>query len=181
MPRKKTKVNPKVKTTQKELIEATKKREETNQDKLGWLGEWIGQEHLNIELSYNPLEEHHPVRNNKFDSVKDGFDPSGRTVEVKTQNRHKRGYFTVDITTGNMHQVNKCVSVDRLIFIEYDFTNDIKIWECNNRDWKKIEVRYGVRAGWPIRDMTLLLTIGNEEMANQMRVLSQSVDFKEFN
>ena len=128
-------------------------------------------------MSYNPLEVHHPSRNNKFDSVKDGEDPSGKHVEIKTQNRHPRGYFTVDITEGNMHQVNKCVNVDRLIFIEYDATNDIKIWECTNREWKEINVRNGTRAGWGIRHMTLLLTIGNEEIANQMKELSSAAEF----
>lgn len=149
------------------------RKEATPKEELGFLGEWLCQEHFNIELSYNPLEEHHPQRNNKFDSEKDGVDPNGRNVEIKTQNRHPMGYFTVD--TANKNQVKKCTEVTRLLFVEYDNSNDIKIWECHDRAYRILETKDGRKmASWPIKQMQLLLTVGNVEYAERMRSLSSS-------
>ena len=97
MPRKtKAKVKTKVAKTkdavipQSETTIVTKVRKTTTKaEELEFLGEWLAQEYLNIELNYNPLEEHHEVRNNKLQSC-DGKDPNGRTVEVRTKKRNNR-------------------------------------------------------------------------------------------
>ena len=82
MPRK---TKAKVKTKVEKVESKPKVRKTTTKaEELEFLGEWLAQEYLNIELNYNPLEEHHEVRNNKLQSC-DGKDPNGRTVEVRTK------------------------------------------------------------------------------------------------
>ena len=63
-----------IKEAPTKTVKKRKQDSATNMEKLGWLGEWMCQEHLSIELGYDPKEDHHPTRNNKFDSEKDGRD-----------------------------------------------------------------------------------------------------------
>ena len=163
-----------VKKAPTKTVKKRKQESATNMEKLGWLGEWMCQEHLSIELGYDPKEDHHPTRNNKFDSEKDGRDPNGRTVEIKTQNRHPRGYFTIP-----ENQLKKCTEVERLIFVEYDNTNVIQLWECSDRSYEKIKLKDGgSRIGFPIRSMQLLLKSANEDLAQEFRAFSSSAVIK---
>jgi hypothetical protein len=102
---------------------------------------------------------------------------SNLNVEVKTQNRDKyRNMFTVN--TMNKNQVEKCVSVDRLFFVEYDTSDTIKIWECVDRTYNIFETRDGrLMAGWDISKMNLLHEVNDIELLNKMKSLSQSRDF----
>ena len=163
-----------IKEAPTKTVKKRKQDSATNMEKLGWLGEWMCQEHLSIELGYDPKEDHHPTRNNKFDSEKDGRDPNGRSVEIKTQNRHPRGYFTIP-----ENQLKKCTEVERLIFVEYDNTNVIQLWECSDRTHETIKLKDGgSRIGFPIRSMQLLLKSANEDLAQEFRAFSSSAVIK---
>jgi hypothetical protein len=138
----------------------------TKKDQLGYIGE-----HLVKELFGGNLSE------NKFDMKKDIVLDSGEFAEVKTQNRDKyRNMFTVN--TMHTNQVEKCVSVQRLFFVEYDASGVVKIWECVDRQYTIYETRDGrLMAGWPISKMNLVKQIDDKELADQMKSLSQSRDF----
>ena len=140
----------------------------TNKEKLGKLGEDLVASILGGSLSEN-----------KYDTVKD-MTALGKNIEVKTQNRHPNGSFTVNA----QHQTNlkKCLSVDRLIFVEYDATSDIKIFECLDREGYNMvstrptsyEPQGRVMVCWPISKMTHLSTVNNPVLAQRMRELSGS-------
>ena len=116
----------------------------TNKEKMGYLAEQLVFDYYNGEQSTD-----------KYDSKKDGM-ILDETVEVKCQNRHPFGYFTVNTAWKN--QVPKCKSVDRLFFVEYDNSPDAILWECIDRnDTKEITTRDGrVMCGWPISKMKMI-------------------------
>ena len=118
----------------------------TNKEKMGFLAEQLVFDYYNGEQSID-----------KYDSKKDGM-ILDETVEVKCQNRHPFGYFTVNTAWKN--QVPKCKSVDRLFFVEYDNSPDAILWECIDRnDTKEITTRDGrVMCGWPISKMKMITT-----------------------
>lgn len=143
----------------------------TNKEKLGQIGEKLVANLLNATLSEN-----------KYDTVKDMVELNGTNVEVKTQNRHPRGFFTINVE----HKVNmnKCLTVDRLIFVEYDASNIVKIFECTDRSYEFIQTKPTTRepmgrvmAGFPINKMTLLKSIDDAKLASEMRSLSGSKFF----
>jgi len=116
----------------------------TNKEKMGFLAEQLVFDYFSGEQSTD-----------KYDSKKDGM-ILDETVEVKCQNRHPFGYFTVNTAWKN--QVPKCKSVDRLFFVEYDNSPDAILWECIDRnDTKEITTRDGrVMCGWPISKMKMI-------------------------
>jgi len=118
----------------------------TNKEKMGFLAEQLVFDYYNGEQSTD-----------KYDSKKDGM-ILDETAEVKCQNRHPFGYFTVNTAWKN--QVPKCKSVDRLFFVEYDNSPDAILWECIDRnDTKEITTRDGrVMCGWPISKMKMITT-----------------------
>jgi hypothetical protein len=143
----------------------------TNKEKLGKLGEL-----LVSQLEDATLSEY------KYDSTKDMTTKDGIKIEVKTQNRHPNGSFTVNA----MHATNltKCMTVDRLVFVEYDSTDYIKIFECIDRDYKLVNTKPTTRepmgrimACWPIHKMKKLAEIHNPELASEMRNLSNSRNY----
>ena len=143
----------------------------TNKEKLGKIGETLVSKLLNATLSEN-----------KYDTVKDMVELDGTNVEVKTQNRHPRGFFTINVE--HKTNMNKCLTVDRLIFVEYDSTNTIKIFECTDRSYEFIQTKPTLRepmgrimAGFPISKMTLLKSIDDSNLASEMRSLSGSKFF----
>lgn len=140
----------------------------TNEEKLGKIGEL-----LVSQLEDAVLSEY------KYDSTKDMTTKDGVKIEVKTQNRHPNGSFTVNA----MHATNlkKCLTVDRLIFVEYDSTDYIKIFECTDRDYKIVNTKPTAREPmgrimccWPIYKMTKLAEIQDAKLASEMRSLSNS-------
>lgn len=142
-------------------------KSQTSKQRLGFLGEQLVAKIFDATLS-----------SNRFDSVKDmTLNESQLNIEVKTQRRDVyRNMFTVN--TINANQVNKCVSVDLLYFVEYDKSNVIKIWNCTDRKYETYETRDGrLMAGWPISKMTLIKEIEDQALAEEMRSLSQSRDF----
>ena len=133
----------------------------TNQEKLGDLGEQFAAEILGIKLSEN-----------KYDMEKDGTIGEVK-VEIKTQNRHPYlDYFTIN--TRNWNQLPKCLSVDRLLFVEYDISDKIRLWECHDReDYRRYTTKGGLfMAGWPINKMKLLRTVVHSNLAAEMRKYS---------
>ena len=118
----------------------------TNKEKMGFLAEQLVFDYFSGEQSTD-----------KYDSKKDGM-ILDETAEVKCQNRHPFGYFTVN--TAYKNQVPKCKSVDRLFFVEYDNSPDAILWECIDRnDTKEITTRDGrVMCGWPISKMKMITT-----------------------
>lgn len=111
----------------------------------------------------------------RYDSTRDLTQDDGRTVEIKTQKRWRtRNAFTVQASRKtNLH---KCMTVDRLIFIEYSAGPDIHIWECVDR-----ASAYGVTTTggrdmicWPISRMQLLRTEYNPKLAELFRNFSNT-------
>jgi hypothetical protein len=132
----------------------------TAEQKLNFLGEWLAQEHLMIELAYDPLKEHHPTRNNKLGPC-DGKDPNGREVEIRTQKRNKTNFVIPK------RSIERCQTVERLVFVEYDDTNTIGIWECTDRSVNEKNKTFAL----PIKHMQLLLSFDNADYAEQMRAV----------
>ena len=140
----------------------------TNEEKLGKLGE-----DLVASLEDATLSEY------KYDSTKDMTQKDGTKIEVKTQNRHPNGSFTVNAM--HVTNLNKCLSVDRLIFVEYDATEYIKVYECTDRKYRLVNTkptRYEpegrIMVCWPINKMKVLAEVHNPELAAEMRSLSNS-------
>lgn len=135
----------------------------TQQVKLGDLGEIVYQLCFGGELS-----------NNRFDSEKDLTDDTGANVEIKTQRRFiKANCFTVN--KSNTTNLRKCLSVEKLIFVEYDTTDMISIYECTDRNYFTIfTYQNKSMACFPIENMTLLRKIKNHKLANLMRECSSS-------
>ena len=138
-----------------------------NQDNRRALGK-LGED-LFARLEYCILSE------DVFDSEKDGIDINGKTVEIKTQYRfHSRNLFT--IRADKQTNFEKCMNVDRLIFVEYNVDDIINIFECTNRkDYVKYTTSYNVpMIGWNVDDMKKLYTLQDKNLAEQMRSLSGS-------
>jgi hypothetical protein len=140
---------------------------------LGNLGEDLVAKVLNCTLS-----------SDQFDSVKDMVDPDGRNIEVKTQNRYAaRDVFS--IRRDKETNLNKCMTVDRLLVVEYDASPELKIWEVTDRnDFQDYTTRpYGRNPrgldmrGWNINSMNLLHKEFDDELARSMRELSSSATF----
>ena len=123
----------------------------------------------------------------EYDKIKD-ITLDGRHVEVKTQNRHPtKAMFSIQdakIYNGSIigiDNVIKCFNVDRLIFVEYDHSNTIKIWECPR---PRLYERYVAKSnglgmiGFPISQMDLLHEHKDAQLANTFKSLSQSGVFK---
>ena len=138
----------------------------TKKEKLGYIGEYLVKHIFGGVMSEN-----------KFDMKKDITLDNGAMVEVKTQNRDKyRNMFTVN--TMHKNQVEKCVNVDKLYFVEYDDSNTIRVWMCSDRTYTIYETRDGrLMAGWPISKMTMIGMLDDEELARQMKSFSQSRDY----
>lgn len=122
----------------------------------------------------------------EYDKIKDVV-LDGRNVEIKAQNRHPtKAVFAIRdayIKNGSIVGVDniiKCFNVDRLIFVEYDYTNKIKLWECPQpRQYVRyITSKQLAMIGFPISQMTLLAEHEDVSLANQFRSLSQSAVFK---
>ena len=110
-----------------------------------------------------------------FDSVKDAVDSNGKNVEVKTQARYaSKNLFT--IRADKATNLNKCMTVDRLIFIEFDQSDTIGVFECTDRaKFVQYTTANGTRMlGWPIDGMLQLHSIKDTRLAEWMRSLSTS-------
>lgn len=132
--------------------------------KLGMIGEDLVANLFNLKKSVDP-----------FDVECDLRDENGSTYEVKTQVRHPfKGCFTIN--TAHMTNLQKCVNVDHLIFVEYNVDDVIRVWECTNREFDDIfKTRDGrTMAGWKINKMKLLKEIEDPQLASQMKSYSSS-------
>lgn len=146
----------------------------TNQEKLGSLGEDLFVHIFGGQKSKD-----------KFDTVQDII-LDGKSIEVKTQNRHPTaGTFTIG-STAHLNNLLKCMVVDRLVFVEYDHTDTIKIWEVLDR---KAYIIYKINpsqrfphgltmVGYSISKMSLIDSYVDGHLAGQMRDLSQSGVFR---
>ena len=148
-----------IKEAPTKTVKKRKQDSATNMEKLGWLGEWMCQEHLSIELGYDPKEDHHPTRNNKFDSEKDGRDPNGRSVEIRTKKRSGTNFVLTK------EDVEAFANAERNIICEYTNSNTIGLWEVLDR--KVQEKAKQIRL--PVKQLQLLLSFDNQEFAEKMR------------
>lgn len=143
---------------------------ESNQIKLGKLGEKLVAYVLNGQLS-----------NDEYDRNKD-MTVLGNSVEVKTQVRYKQyGVFSIKLPNGlglGLNNLIKCFTVDRLIFVEYDESDIIKIYEMimQNRKHHIIYTTSKNKAmiGFKIDKMELIHSVASFELADKMRKLSTS-------
>lgn len=141
----------------------------TDREKLGALGE-----QLVSKLEKAILSE------NKYDTEKDMIDPNGKKIEVKTQNRHPyKNCFSIH--AAGITNVRKCMTVDRLIFVEYCKTNTIKIWECSKEN-RNTSFNYTTSTGksmygWPINKMKMIHKVEDAKLAEEMRSFSKSYQF----
>ena len=138
---------------------------------LGMLGEALVAEHFGVSINEN------------FYDVEKDLLIDGKTVEVKTQNRHpSKDLLTIAAPVGmlGLNNFAKCFHVDRLIFVEYDFSDTIRLWECTDRmKYETYVTRQGkAMVGFPISNMTLVASYDRPQLAKQMRGLSSSSVFK---
>ena len=144
----------------------------SNKGELGKLGELLVSDLFKIKLSED-----------EYDTVKDGLTFNDQTVEIKTQNRHPtKPLLTISAPAEGKGVVNliKCFTADNLIFVEYDYSDIIKIWLCNDRSHYEI---YETKArkqmiGFPISKMKLLVEYKDAPLAERMRSLSNSTVFR---
>ena len=144
----------------------------SNKVKLGKIGESLVAKFYEI-----------PVNENFYDTEKDLLLENGETVEVKTQNRYPvKNLFSIraSVDRKGLNNVLKCMTVDHLVFVEYDKSDIIKLWECTNRKVYQIYTTSDMRTmiGFPISNMQLLHSYNDPHVAAQMRALSQSSMFK---
>lgn len=134
-----------------------------NRHTLGKIGELIILKHLGGELS-----------DDSYDYDKDLILPDGSTAEVKTQTRFKKvDAFTADVNRAT--NINKCLTVDKLFFIEFDYTDVIRLWDCVDRTYFLTKTKYGLEmACWPVQKMHLIHSFTNPILAYEMRKLSNS-------
>ena len=148
------------------LSEDKMQKQQTNKEIMGRLGEECLAARYDLVLS-----------DDKYDMEKDAKDADGLNVEIKTQNRHPAGFFTVNMKHTN--QVTKCMEVDRLMFLEYDNSDTLKVWECPKTDEarrpKMIRTRDGrAMAGWNIEKMDMVEEFEDTELVSMLKNLSQS-------
>ena len=147
------------------LSEDKMQKQQTNKEIMGRLGEECLAARYDLVLS-----------DDKYDMEKDAKDADGLNVEIKTQNRHPAGFFTVNMKHTN--QVTKCMEVDRLMFLEYDNSDTLKVWECPKTDEarrpKMIRTRDGrAMAGWNIDKMDMVEEFEDTELVSMLKNLSQ--------
>ena len=131
-----------------------------NKEKIGQIGEQIVQNLLGGTLSEN-----------KFDMNKDLTLEDGTEVEVKTQNRWVNDN-SFSLNTAHFNQLPKCVSVDRLIWVEYGRNDYINIYEDTKRVYTIKKAGYRDAAAFPISGMTLLARLKLPKEALMLRQLS---------
>lgn len=160
MPRKAKNKTIRNKAKEEKIIESKPKvrKTATKYEELQFLGEWLAQEYLSVELNYNPLEEHHATRNNKLQSC-DGKDPNGRSVEIRTMKRGKTFFVLTE------EDIKAFEKAERCIICEYGNTNTIGMWEVS--DATILEKNKQLRL--PVNQLQLLLSFDNQEFAEKMR------------
>ena len=140
---------------------------------LGELGEQLVARLLKLTIS-----------DDKFDSQKDAIDVYGKTYEIKTQDRHPTmPLLTISAPDGDgKYLVNlmKCLTVDYLIFVEYDSSDIIKVWHCKDRsNYEIYTTRHGKRMiGFPVDGMTQIFKVKDAVLAQNMRSNSSSFKYK---
>lgn len=129
----------------------------TRKEILGQLGENLVAELLNGTLSED-----------KYDDVKDMVLEDGTHVEVKTQARWSvKNCFTMDETyTGR--NLQKCLEVDRLIFVEPGRNDIIRVYECHDRRYSLSNPRGKETYCFPVDKMDLLYEITDHDLCEEM-------------
>lgn len=136
---------------------------EDRREHLGRLGEELVAKVLKGTLSYE-----------KYDGEKDMVFGDGTYVEVKTQPRWKNANcFTIDETVTN-NNINKCLNVDRLIFVEPGLNDNIRIYECIDRTYAIKKPRGKETYCFSVDNMKLITTIVDKDLCNKMISLSNT-------
>jgi len=145
----------------------------TNKELLGRLGEELVANILGATLSED-----------KYDMKKDMILADGTCVEVKTQIRHPTNNC-MTINSAHSNNISKCLTVDRLVFVEFDDSDTIYVRECIERE---NYITYRTRPapgyphgrdmiGWPISKMRPIKEVYDPTLASKMRSLSSSTQF----
>lgn len=113
----------------------------------------------------------------RFDSKKDMvIDFTNETLEIKTQVRYvMKNVFAIDLK--NRTNFDKCMTVDRLVFVEIPQSGTIiRMWECIDRKaGETYSTSNGKRKwGWYINKMRLIRQIDNAELVTTLKTLSSS-------
>lgn len=138
----------------------------TNAGKLGLLGELVVLKAFGGRLS-----------DDTYDDNKDIILPDGQHCEVKTQERFwMKNAFSV--RADRQSNLNKCLNVDKLYFVEYDFSDTIKIWDCEDRAYFTTRTSRGEMVCWPIDKMNLIYSYNSPKISTEMRRLSSSTNFR---
>jgi hypothetical protein len=132
---------------------------------IGDIGEELVAKYFNANLS----EDY-------FDPVCDMRTDQNKTIEVKTQ------YPFGSMMTVKTNQLPKCLEADHLIFVIYDHTDEIKLYDVpkyNRTKFKVYQTKSGRdMAGWNMSNAILLDTIKNHKIASQLQTLSTSKTLK---
>lgn len=127
----------------------------STESKLGLLGEIIVKHIFNAEMSED-----------LYDSSKD-MTAEGLNIEVKTQARWKKlNCFTI----WKNQNIRKCLTVDKLIFVEPGLNFEIRVFECLDRTTLEDDKRFL----FPVKNMLLIRTIIDETLNNIMINLAKT-------
>lgn len=142
------------------------------ENKLGLLGE-LTVKHLFNSKSNSIVES----SDNLFDEKSDLTIINNNikeSIEVKTQPRWKmRNAFTVYKTTTN-NNLNKCLEVDNLVFVEPGLNNEVRIFVCTDRTYRTDNTGYIERYLFDVNKMKLIYTVIDEKLCNAMINLSNT-------
>ena len=117
----------------------------------------------------------------KFDETCDFRDAFGRTYEVKTQALHPT-LKLFSISFNNLTNKTKCSNVDHLIFIEYNETDFITVYECIDVESAIVYITKSTNKkmiGFPKDKMKIISAATfNPQLASKMRAASSDYRFK---
>ncbi len=132
---------------------------------LGSIGERLVADHFGAKLSED-----------LYDKEKDMTMPDGTTIEVKTQYPLSFGQFSNTTFTVKVDQLPKCLNCDKLIFVGFDETDTIRIYECVDRNkFVVYNTRDGRQmAGWELPSLKLISAIQDKDLAMRMQDLTSS-------
>lgn len=118
------------------------------EERVGQIGELLVAQLLNGTLSED-----------KYDMYKDMVLEDGTHVEVKTQARWSAADAFTVYQSATDNNIKKCLSVDRLIFVEPSKHGTFRIFECTDRTFVTRYPRGNTAYTFPVSKMTLLAEI----------------------
>jgi hypothetical protein len=109
-------------------------------------------------------------------------------IEIKTQSMHptKQMFSITDAETNDngdiigVDNIIKCFNVERLIFIQYDHSSILTLWECPQpRIYERYTTSKGKKMiGFPVSQMQMLCEHDDYTLTSQIRSLSNDFRYK---